>query len=245
MPPCGQWCSRRNAVRSGLRTSPTRDRARSAAPPCLGLRRLQDRPPHRRRGAAEARASTDPGPPGRRAGRRLGERVGVPWLGWSCGTCRYCLRGRENPATALASRLRPQRRLRRARRGRRAVLPSDSRGIPRPQAAPLLCAGLIGFPRFAQRATGKPSGSTDLERPHIVAQVARHEGGASSPSRGGATPPRRPSLTSSAPSGRAPRTSGRPKSWTPRSSSRPRASSFPARWRPSRKGERWSAPAST
>ena len=34
---------------------------------------------------------------GERAERFIvGERVGVPWLGWTCGTCRYCLTGREN-----------------------------------------------------------------------------------------------------------------------------------------------------
>ena len=77
-------------------------RAGAGADPRRRLRRLPDRPPHPRRRAAPAPKlplilgheivgtvveGDDP------AG---GSRVGVPWLGWTCGECRYCRSGREN-----------------------------------------------------------------------------------------------------------------------------------------------------
>jgi propanol-preferring alcohol dehydrogenase len=107
-----------------------------------------------------------------------GERVGVPWLAWTCGECRYCRTGRENlcdlarftgytvdggyaeEAVADARYCFP--------------LPRDGRDE---ELAPLLCAGLIGYRAF--RAAG------DSERlglygfgaaAHIIAQVAVHEG---------------------------------------------------------------------
>jgi len=75
-----------------------------------------------------------------------GDRVGVPWLGWTCGECRYCRSGRENLCD-------------RARftgydidGGYAEVAVADARfcfpipeGYPDLQAAPLLCAGLIGY----------------------------------------------------------------------------------------------------
>ena len=71
----------------------------------LRLRRLPHRPPHRRRRSDRAEAAAGARAPDRRRGRRagegaerfaVGERVGVPWLGWTDGECRYCLSGREN-----------------------------------------------------------------------------------------------------------------------------------------------------
>jgi alcohol dehydrogenase, propanol-preferring len=107
-----------------------------------------------------------------------GERVGVPWLGWTCGECRYCLSGREN----LCDRARFTGY--HLDGGYAELVAADERFcFPVPeeyddlQAAPLLCAGLIGY--RALRLAG------DAERvglygfgasAHIVAQVARHEG---------------------------------------------------------------------
>jgi alcohol dehydrogenase, propanol-preferring len=107
-----------------------------------------------------------------------GERVGVPWLGWTCGVCRYCRSGREN----LCDRARFTGYQRDGGYAQRAV--ADERfcfpiptGYPDLQAAPLLCAGLIGY-----RALGFAG---DAERlglygfgaaAHIVSQVARHQG---------------------------------------------------------------------
>ena len=107
-----------------------------------------------------------------------GTRVGVPWLGWTDGTCRYCRSGRENLCDE-------------ARftgydidGGYAELTVADERfcfplpeGYPDLQAAPLLCAGLIGY--RALRMTG------DAERlgiygfgaaAHIVTQTALHEG---------------------------------------------------------------------
>jgi propanol-preferring alcohol dehydrogenase len=108
----------------------------------------------------------------------VGQRVGVPWLGWTCGVCRYCRDGHENLCDralytgydldggyaeyAVADA--------------RYCFPLPDRYTD-PEAAPLLCAGLIGY-RCLQ-AVG------DAERlgiygfgaaAHIVTQVARHQG---------------------------------------------------------------------
>src|SRR3954451_10222037 len=107
-----------------------------------------------------------------------GDRVGVPWLGWTCGECRYCLSGREN----LCDRARftgydlDGGYAERTVADERFCFPIPD-GYPDLQAAPLLCAGLIGYRSY--RMTG------DAERlglygfgaaAHIVAQVAVHDG---------------------------------------------------------------------
>jgi alcohol dehydrogenase, propanol-preferring len=107
-----------------------------------------------------------------------GERLGVPWLGWTDGDCAYCTTGREN----LCERARftgydlDGGYAELVVADRRFCFPVPT-GYPDLQAAPLLCAGLIGY--RALRMTG------DAERlgifgfgaaAHIVAQVARHEG---------------------------------------------------------------------
>jgi propanol-preferring alcohol dehydrogenase len=108
----------------------------------------------------------------------VGDRVGVPWLGWTCGECRYCTSGREN----LCDRARFTGY--QMDGGFAELTVADQRfcfpipeGYPDLQAAPLLCAGLIGYRSL--RMTG------DAERlglygfgasAHIVIQVARHQG---------------------------------------------------------------------
>jgi alcohol dehydrogenase, propanol-preferring len=108
----------------------------------------------------------------------VGERVGVPWLGWTCGECRFCRSGREN----LCEQARFTGYDSNGGFAERAV--ADARfcfripaGFPDVQAAPLLCAGLIGW--RALRFAG------DAERlglygfgasAHIVAQVAHRQG---------------------------------------------------------------------
>ena len=107
-----------------------------------------------------------------------GERVGVPWLGWTCGVCRYCVSGREN----LCDRAQFTGCDRDGGYAEYAV--ADRRfcfrlpdGYDDLQAAPLLCAGLIGY--RALRMAGDP-GRVGLygfgAAAHIVCQVARHEG---------------------------------------------------------------------
>jgi alcohol dehydrogenase, propanol-preferring len=107
-----------------------------------------------------------------------GMRVGVPWLGWTCGECRYCRSGREN----LCDRARFTGCDRDGGYAEYAV--ADSRfcfpipdRYPDVQAAPLLCAGLIGhralrFAGDAERLGLYGFGASA----HIVCQVARHQG---------------------------------------------------------------------
>jgi propanol-preferring alcohol dehydrogenase len=112
------------------------------------------------------------------AGPRAGERVGVPWLGWTCGECRYCLAGAEN----LCDRARFTGYDRDGGYAELAV--ADERfclsipdGYSDLQAAPLLCAGLIGY--RALRLAGDPEALGLYgfgASAHIVAQVAKHEG---------------------------------------------------------------------
>jgi len=107
-----------------------------------------------------------------------GERVGVPWLGWTCGECRYCRSGREN----LCDNARftgydlDGGYAERTVADERFCFPIPA-GYPDEQAAPLLCAGLIGY--RALRLVG------DAERigfygfgaaAHILCQVAVDQG---------------------------------------------------------------------
>lgn len=108
----------------------------------------------------------------------VGNRAGVPWLGWTCGTCRYCAAGRENlcDQARFTGYHRDGGFAQAAVADERFCLPVPD-GYAPAEAAPLLCAGLIGY--RALRAAG------DAERiglygfgaaAHIVCQVARYEG---------------------------------------------------------------------
>jgi propanol-preferring alcohol dehydrogenase len=111
-----------------------------------------------------------------------GARVGVPWLGWTCGECRFCRSGQENLCEAArftgytldggyADYLLADRRY-------CFPLPhGGSGGGSDAEAAPLLCAGLIGYRSL--RMAGDPArvGLYGFgAAAHIVAQLARHEG---------------------------------------------------------------------
>lgn len=109
---------------------------------------------------------------------RSGDRVGVPWLGWTCGQCRYCKSGRENLCdyarftgyqidggyadyTLADSRF-------------CFALPESYSDI---EAAPLLCAGLIGYRSLMMAGDATRLGIYGFgAAAHIVAQVARHQG---------------------------------------------------------------------
>ncbi|HRW82086.1 MAG TPA: zinc-dependent alcohol dehydrogenase family protein [Methanothrix sp.] len=119
---------------------------------------------------------------GRRTGRfRIGERVGVPWLGYADGTCSYCRRGKEN----LCDNARFTGYTVDGGYAEYAV--ADERFAFRlpesysdAEAAPLLCAGLIGY-RSYRMATCDP-GAEKIgiygfgAAAHIIAQVARFQG---------------------------------------------------------------------
>ncbi len=107
-----------------------------------------------------------------------GQRVGVAWLGWACGDCRYCRSGQENLCT-------------RARftgyqidGGYAELAVADERfcypipeGYPDLEAAPLLCAGLIGYRCLRLAGPAEVLGLYGFgAAAHIVVQVARHRG---------------------------------------------------------------------
>ena len=108
-----------------------------------------------------------------------GQRVGVPWLGWTDGTCRYCQRGQENlcaEAKFTGYTLDG---------GYAEYTVADQRycfplpeGYPDLQAAPLLCAGLIGYRTY--RLAGPHAERLGIygfgAAAHIIAQVAVHQG---------------------------------------------------------------------
>jgi len=107
-----------------------------------------------------------------------GERVGVPWLGWTCGACRFCLSGRENlcPEARFTGYHIDGGFAERAVADARYCFPIPE-GYPDLQAAPLLCAGLIGYRSL--RLAGE-AGRLGLygfgAAAHIVIQLARHKG---------------------------------------------------------------------
>jgi alcohol dehydrogenase, propanol-preferring len=107
-----------------------------------------------------------------------GERVGVPWLGWTCGECPFCLSGREN----LCDRARftgcdiDGGFAEYAVADERFCFPIPA-GYPDLQAAPLLCAGLIGYRSLRMAGDGERLGLYGFgAAAHIICQVARHEG---------------------------------------------------------------------
>ena len=108
----------------------------------------------------------------------LGDRVGVPWLGWTCGHCRYCDSGRENlcdEARFTGYQING---------GFAEYAVADQRfAFPIPddfsdlQAAPLLCAGLIGYRSLVAAGDAERLGLYGFgAAAHIIAQVARYQG---------------------------------------------------------------------
>jgi propanol-preferring alcohol dehydrogenase len=107
-----------------------------------------------------------------------GSRVGVPWLGWTCGECRFCRSGREN----LCERARfTGYDIDGGYAGytvadHRYCLPIPN-GIDDVQAAPLMCAGLIGYRSLRMVGDARTIGFYGFgSAAHILAQIARHEG---------------------------------------------------------------------
>jgi propanol-preferring alcohol dehydrogenase len=107
-----------------------------------------------------------------------GERVGVPWLGWTCGECRYCRAGRENLCD-LAKFTGYQ-----IDGGFAEYAVADARycfpipaGYPDAQAAPLLCGGLIGWRALRMTGDARRLGFYGFgSSAHMLAQVVRHQG---------------------------------------------------------------------
>jgi alcohol dehydrogenase, propanol-preferring len=107
-----------------------------------------------------------------------GERLGVPWLGWTDGTCRYCTSGRENlcDSARFTGYQLDGGYAEYAVADRRYCFPIPE-GYPDAQAAPLLCAGLIGYRSLRLASDGDRLGLYGFgASAHIVAQVARWQG---------------------------------------------------------------------
>ena len=108
----------------------------------------------------------------------VGDRVGVPWLGWTCGVCEYCRNEREN----LCDRTRFTGY--QIDGGYAELTVADERycfAIDRRysdvEAAPLMCAGLIGYRTLGMAGDAQRLGIYGFgAAAHIVAQVARHQG---------------------------------------------------------------------
>jgi alcohol dehydrogenase, propanol-preferring len=108
----------------------------------------------------------------------VGERVGIPWLGFTDNSCRYCLTGRENlcdNARFTGYQIDG---------GYTEYVVADHRfcfpipeGYPDLQAAPLLCAGLIGYRSLRMAGDAERLGLYGFgAAAHIIAQVARYQG---------------------------------------------------------------------
>jgi propanol-preferring alcohol dehydrogenase len=108
----------------------------------------------------------------------VGDRVGVPWLGWTCGECRYCRAGRENlcPRALFTGYTRDG--------GYAEALVADERFcLPLPGAfsdveiAPLLCGGLIGYRALRMCGDAERLGLYGFgSSAHLICQVAVHQG---------------------------------------------------------------------
>jgi len=107
-----------------------------------------------------------------------GERVGVPWLGQTCGQCRFCAAGRENlcDAPGFTGYTIDGGYAQRALADSRYCLHLPTR-YSDVEAAPLLCAGLIGYRTLRMAGDARHVGIYGFgAAAHIVAQVARHQG---------------------------------------------------------------------
>lgn len=108
----------------------------------------------------------------------VGDRVGIPWLGYSCGECEFCLRDLEN--------LCPHARFTgyQIDGGYAEYVVVDARyafalpdGYSDVEAAPLLCAGLIGYRAYRMTGEARRIGIYGFGAAgHIIAQLAVHEG---------------------------------------------------------------------
>ena len=105
-------------------------------------------------------------------------RVGVPWLGWTCGRCQYCRSGRENLC------LRARFTGRDIDGGFAPLAVADARfclplpdGLPDEQAAPLLCGGLIGYRALKLAGDARRLGLYGFgSAAHMICQVALYQG---------------------------------------------------------------------
>jgi alcohol dehydrogenase, propanol-preferring len=107
-----------------------------------------------------------------------GQRVGVPWLGWTCGKCKYCRAGHENlcESAGFTGYTRNGGYAEFTIADERFCFPIKGK-YSDAHAAPLLCAGLIGFRSLAKTGNAKRLGIYGFgAAAHIIAQVAKYQG---------------------------------------------------------------------
>jgi len=107
-----------------------------------------------------------------------GIRVGIPWLGWTCGACDYCRSGRENlcAQACFTGYTLDGGYAQYALADQRFCFPIPD-AYSDAQAAPLLCAGLIGYRSLVKAGAARRLGIYGFgAAAHIVAQVARFQG---------------------------------------------------------------------
>jgi len=112
------------------------------------------------------------------AGFQIGERVGVPWLGATCGVCPYCRSGRENLCDhpLFTGYTRDGGYATHTLADARFSFPLDESSDPA-EEAPLLCAGLIGWRSYRMAGEGSALGLYGFgAAAHILAQVAVWQG---------------------------------------------------------------------
>ena len=108
----------------------------------------------------------------------VGERIGVPWLGWTCGVCPYCRADRENlcDAPLFTGYTRDGGYATHTIADARYCFPLPA-GLGDAEAAPLLCAGLIGWRSYRMAGDGAALGLYGFgAAAHILAQVAAWQG---------------------------------------------------------------------
>jgi alcohol dehydrogenase, propanol-preferring len=110
--------------------------------------------------------------------KRIGQRVGVPWLGWTCGECDDCRAGRENLCrfAQFTGYTRDGGYAEQIAADARYCFPIPD-GIDDVHAAPLLCAGLIGYRAFRFAGEARRIGFYGFgAAAHILIQIARAQG---------------------------------------------------------------------
>lgn len=115
---------------------------------------------------------------GKSRGFAIGDRVGIPWLGGTCGACRYCLSGQENLCVTpvFTGYTRDGGYAEYAVADSRFCFPVPAR-FSDAEAAPLLCAGLIGYRSYRMAGPGRVLGIYGFgAAAHIITQIAVNEG---------------------------------------------------------------------
>ncbi|WP_408888328.1 zinc-dependent alcohol dehydrogenase family protein [Myxococcus faecalis] len=111
-------------------------------------------------------------------GLEPGTRVGVPWLGWTCGQCRFCVSGRENLCDfARFTGYQMDGGYAEYTLAHHAFCFPLPPGLDDVHAAPLMCAGLIGYRSLRMAGAGARLGMYGFgAAAHLLIQVARHQG---------------------------------------------------------------------